>query len=161
LAQFGLPTVVAVVATYLMLRLSQRGALARERIARGVARRTLTRGGRHTACGIAATAVVLLACSALDLRLGLPTFVCGAATAAIILAANREGVWPLVRHVSWGVLPLVAGLFVLVEGLVRTGVIAALARLLAEGVAASPTGTARVAGLAVAVACNLMNNLPV
>jgi arsenical pump membrane protein len=59
------------------------------------------------------------------------------------------------------VLPLVAGLFVLVEGLVRTGVIAALARLVAEGVAASPTGTAWIAGLAVAVACNLMNNLPV
>jgi arsenical pump membrane protein len=161
LAQFGPPTVVAVVSTYLMLRLVQRRALARERIARAVARRKLTRGGRHTAYGIAATAVVLLACSALDVRLGLPTFLCGAVTAAVILAANREGVWPLLRHVSWGVLPLVAGLFVLVEGLVRTGVIAALARILADGVAASATGTAWATGLAVAVACNLMNNLPV
>jgi arsenical pump membrane protein len=161
LAQFGLPTVVAIVSTYLMLRLTQRRALARERMAREVARHALTRGGRHTAYGIAATAVVLLACSALDLRLGLPTFCCGAATAAIILAANRERVWPLVRHVAWGVLPLVAGLFVLVEGLVRTGVIAALARMLAEGAAGSATGTAWLAGLAIAVACNLMNNLPV
>jgi len=161
LAQFGLPSVVAVVVTYLMLRLTQRRALARERIAREVAQRALTRGGRQTACGIAATALVLLACSALNLRLGLPTFICGAATAAIILAANRAGAWPLIRHVAWGVLPLVAGLFVLVEGLVRTGVIAALARLLAEGVAVSPTGTAWITGLAVAVACNLMNNLPV
>ena len=161
LAQFGLPAIAAVIATYVMLRLTQRRALVREKIAREVARRDLTRGGRHTACGIAATAVVLLACSALDVPLGLPTFICGAATAAIILAANREGVWPLVRHVSWGVLPLVAGLFVLVEGLVRTGVIAALARFLAEGVAGSPTGTAWIAGLVVAIACNLMNNLPV
>ena len=161
LAQFTLPTIAAVVATYVMLRLTQRRALARERIAHEVARRALTRGGRHTACGIAATVVVLLACSALDLRLGLPTFICGAVTASIILAANREDVWPLIRHVAWGVLPLVAGLFVLVEGLVRTGVIAALARLLTEGVAASPTGTAWIAGLAVAIACNLMNNLPV
>jgi arsenical pump membrane protein len=161
LAQFGLPTIVAVVATYLMLRLTQRRALARDRIAREVARRVLTRGGRHTAYGIAATAVVLLVCSALDLRLGLTTFVCGAATAAIILVSNREGVWPLVRHVAWGVLPLVAGLFVLVEGLVHTGVIAALARLVSEGVAVSPTGTAWISGLAVAVASNLMNNLPV
>jgi arsenical pump membrane protein len=104
---------------------------------------------------------VLLACSALDVRLGLPTFMCGAVTAAVILAANREGVWPLIRHVSWGVLPLVAGLFVLVEGLVRTGVIAALARHLAEAVAASAPGAAWTAGLAIAVACNLMNNLPV
>jgi len=161
LAQFGVPTIVAIVSTYLMLRLVQRAALQRERIARDAARRALTRGGRHAAYGIAATAIVLLACSALDLRLGLPTFICGAATAAIILAANRESVWPLIRHVPWGVLPLVAGLFVLVEGLVRTGVIGALTRLLAEGVAAAPTGTAWIAGLAVAIACNLMNNLPV
>jgi len=161
LAQFGLPTVAAILATYLMLRLAQRRALARETIAREVARRELTRGGRHTAYGILVTAAVLLACSALDVRLGLPTFICGAVTAAVILAANREGVGPLVRHVAWGVLPLVAGLFVLVEGLVRTGVIAALARLLAAGVAGAPTGTAWLAGIAVALACNLMNNLPV
>src|SRR5262249_4810816 len=56
LAQFTVPTVAAVLATYLMLRLTQRRALARERIAREVARRELTRGGRHTAYGIAATA---------------------------------------------------------------------------------------------------------
>ena len=161
LAQFGLPTIVAVVVTYLMLRLTQRQALRRERIARAVARHPLTRGGRHTAYGIAATAIVLLACSALDVRLGLPTFICGAVTVAVILAADREGFWPLVRHVSWGVLPLVAGLFVLVEGLVRTGVIAALGRLLAEAVATSETGAAWTTGLVVAVACNLMNNLPV
>jgi arsenical pump membrane protein len=161
LAQFTLPTIAAVVATYATLRFAQRGPLRREKLARAVARRELTRGGRHTAFGIAATAVVLLACSALDVRLGLPTFLCGAVTAAIILTASREGVWPLIRHVSWGVLPLVAGLFVLVEGLVRTGVISALARLLTEGVAGSPTGTAWIAGLAVAIACNLMNNLPV
>src|SRR5215467_12104679 len=49
LAQFGPPTIVAVLATYLMLRLNQRRALARERIAREVARRELRRGGRHTA----------------------------------------------------------------------------------------------------------------
>jgi arsenical pump membrane protein len=160
LAQFSLPTIAAVMATYAMLRFTQRGPLRREKIAREVARRELTRGGRHAAFGIAATAIVLLTCSALDVRLGVPTFICGAVTAGAILVANREGVWPLVRHVSWGVLPLVAGLFVLVEGLVRTGVIAALARFLAEGVAASPGGTAWIAGLAVAVACNLMNNLP-
>jgi len=161
LAQFALPTIVSVVVTYLMLRLVQRGALRRERIAREVARPPLTRGGRHTACGIAATAAVLLACSALDVRLGLPTFLCGAVTAAAILAANREGVWPLIRHVAWGVLPLVAGLFVLVEGLVRTGVIAALAHHLAAMVATSVPGAAWISGLAVAVACNLMNNLPI
>src|SRR5262245_24915821 len=87
LAQFTLPTVVAVVATYGMLRFVQRGALRRETIAREVPRRALTRGGRRTACGIAATAAVLLACSALDLRLGLPTLICGVVTVTVVLAA--------------------------------------------------------------------------
>jgi arsenical pump membrane protein len=160
-AQFGLPAVVAVVATYAMLRLTQRQALAKERIAHEVPRPALGRGGRHTAYGIAAVGVVLLACSALDVQLGLPTFLCGAVTAGIILTANRQGPWELVRHISWGVLPLVAGLFVLVEALARTGVIAALVRLLDAGVATSSAGTAWATGLALAVACNLMNNLPV
>jgi arsenical pump membrane protein len=161
LAQFGPPTIVAVVATYLMLRLTQAAALRREQIARTVARPRLGRGGRHTACGIAATAVALVMCSAFDLQLGLPTLICGGATAAIVLAANRQAPWPLLRHISWGVLPLVAGLFVLVEGLARTGVIAALARTLAASLAQSETVAAWATGLVTAVACNLMNNLPV
>ncbi|HLH93022.1 MAG TPA: arsenic transporter [Xanthobacteraceae bacterium] len=166
LAQFALPTVAAVVATYLMLRLTQNRALRGQVIARAVARPKLMRGGRHAAYGIAATAVALTACSAFDLQLGLPTFICGGATAAIILAVSRgapilQRAWTLLRHIAWGVLPLVAGLFVLVEALAQTGVIAALARLLASGVAASVTAAAWTSGVVIAVACNLMNNLPV
>ena len=161
LAWFTAPTIVAVVATYAMLRLTQRGALANERLAAAVARPVLTHGGRHTAWGIAMTAGALIACSSLDVPLGWPTFLCGGATAAIILLANRQRPWRLIRHVSWGVLPLVAGLFVLVEALGRTGLIAALARLLDQAAATSATATSWGAGLVIALACNLMNNLPV
>jgi arsenical pump membrane protein len=59
------------------------------------------------------------------------------------------------------VLPLVAGLFILVEGLNRTGVLPALARILKQGAAASPQLTSGIAGIVVAVASNLANNLPV
>jgi arsenical pump membrane protein len=161
LAQFALPAIVAVVATYLMLRLTQAAALRRQKIAREVARPPLGRGGRHTAYGIAATAVALVLASAFDLPLGLPTLICGGATAVIVLAANREAPWPLLRHISWSVLPLVAGLFVLVEGLARTGVTAALTRALAALVAQSAPVAAWSTGLVTALASNLMNNLPV
>lgn len=57
-------------------------------------------------------------------------------------------------------LPLVAGMFVLVAGLDHTGVIAALSRILRAGIEASATGTAWGAGILVALASNLMNNLP-
>jgi arsenical pump membrane protein len=161
LAQFALPSIAAIVTTYLMLRLTQHGALRRERIAREVPRPALGRGGSSAAYGIAATAVALLLCSAFDLQLGLPTFICGSATAAVVLSWNRQAPWPLLRHISWGVLPLVAGLFVLVEGLDRTGLIAALKQIVDEAVKTSAVGAAWSAGILIAVACNLMNNLPV
>jgi len=59
------------------------------------------------------------------------------------------------------VLPLVAGLFVMVEELIRTGVIAHLSALLHELVAQSATKAVWVTGLVVAIATNIANNLPV
>jgi arsenical pump membrane protein len=161
LAQFGPPSVVSIGVTYLMLRLTQEKPLRRDKIAREIARPELSATGRMTACGIGATAVALLLCSAFDLQLGLPTFICGAVTAAIILALDRRSPWPVLRSISWGVLPLVAGLFVLVEGLDSTGVVAALSGALSRAVDGSPAGAALGAGIVIAIACNLMNNLPV
>jgi arsenical pump membrane protein len=77
------------------------------------------------------------------------------------LALTRRAPWRLLRDISWSVLPLVAGLFVLVEGLGRTGAIAALRAALEAAVAASAGATAWGAGIVVALACNVMNNLPV
>jgi len=160
LEQFGLPSVIAIAVTYGALRLMQRRALAAETIAVASSRPPLSHGGRLTLGGIGAVAVVLLCCSAFDVQLGLPTFVSGVATSAIVLALNRQSPWPVLKGVSWGVLPLVAGLFVLVEALDRTGVIAALSSLMHAEVARSGADAAWSAGLLVALASNLMNNLP-
>ena len=62
---------------------------------------------------------------------------------------------------SWGILPLVAGLFVLVEALGQTGVIAALHRLLGDAIAESSISATWGTGLVLALGSNLMNNLPV
>lgn len=59
-----------------------------------------------------------------------------------------------------GVLPLVAGLFVLVETLNHTGIIRQLADVLRHGAGHAEGATAGIAGLAIAFASNLMNNLP-
>jgi len=58
------------------------------------------------------------------------------------------------------VLLLVAGLFVLVQGLQYTGVVSQLSALLQSGTGTSSAATAWSAGIAVAVGCNLVNNLP-
>jgi arsenical pump membrane protein len=103
---------------------------------------------------------VLLAVSSTDQPLGLPTAIMGAATAAAVSLARRASPLPLLRGVAWPVILLVAGLFVLVEGLDRTGLIGAMAQSLAKASAADPQRAAWTSGAALAFASNLVNNLP-
>jgi len=62
---------------------------------------------------IAATTAALLAASAFDIQLGLPTFCCGVATALLVFSHSECRPLDTMRGISWGVLVLVAGLFVL------------------------------------------------
>src|SRR6266851_257375 len=161
LRQFALPSIAAIVVTYIVLRLTQRHALAEESIESRVPHPKLGRGGTLTAIGIAAIGVVLLTASALDVQLGLPTFICGLVTAAAVLALSRQSPWPVVKRISWSVIPLVAGLFVMVEALIRIGAIGRLSAMLHATVAQSVPGAAWGAGLITAAADNIANNLPV
>jgi arsenical pump membrane protein len=156
---FALPSAVAIVATYLALRLAQRRALEAA-VAAAEQIPPLSRAGRIAALGVAMTAVVLLTASALGSDLGLPTLAAGAVVAVLVVLVGRQSPVPVLRDVSWSVLPLVAGLFVLVEGLNRTGALPALARILKQASAAAPQLTSGIAGVVVAVASNLVNNLP-
>lgn len=156
---FTLPSVLAIAATYVALRLTQRHAL-KEKVATAPSSQPLPKGGLVAALGILSTAIVLIAASARGADLGLPTFVSGTAVALLVMAIGRIPPILILRGISWSVLPLVAGLFVLVEGLNRTGVLPVLARALKASAAASPHATAWIAGLAVALGSNLINNLP-
>ena len=160
LPRYLLPSAVSIVATYVLLQWTQRRAL-RQSIAAGVPLPKLSTGGKIVAAGIAATAIVLLTASAMDMQLGLPTCVAGLATAAVVLLFQPAKTWRVVKDISWGVLPLVAGLFVLVEALNETGLVASISALLRETAAHSVAGAAWAAGIAVAFGSNLANNLPV
>jgi arsenical pump membrane protein len=160
LPQFALPSALAIVATYWLLRFTQRDAL-RQTIASAVPLPHLSGGGKIAAAGIVATAIVLLTASALDIQLGLPTCIAGALTGAIVLIRRPSHTWQVIVDIPWAILPLVAGLFVLVEALAQTGVIAALGAALRDAAAHSVAAAAWSAGIAVALASNLANNLPV
>jgi arsenical pump membrane protein len=159
LPAYLLPSALSIAATYLVLRWTQRRALDQE-IAKDVPLPKLSVAGKTAAVGIAATAVALLGASAMDVQLGLPTAIAGAATAVVVLIRERKGPWRIVKDISWGVLPLVAGLFVLVEALDKTGLIGMISALLHHGVESSARFTAGSAGIIVAVVSNLINNLP-
>ena len=102
---------------------------------------------------------MLLGASALGRDLGPPTFIAGTVVTIIVLAIGRQSPMPVLKDVSWSVLPLVAGLFILVEG-TRTGALPSLADILKGAAAASPYVTSWIAGVGVAIASNLINNLP-
>jgi arsenical pump membrane protein len=161
LRQFALPSLASIVLTYVVLRLTLHRVLKEETIERSVAHKKLSRGGKLTAIGIAAIGVVVVTASALDKQLGLPTFICGVVTTALVLLLSRQSPLPVLKHVSWSVLPLVGGLFVMVEALVKTGVIGHLSALLHEAVAQSVPKAAWSVGIATAIADNIANNLPV
>jgi arsenical pump membrane protein len=98
--------------------------------------------------------------SAFDWQLGLPTCIAGLLTAGAVLVLRRSMPWRLLRDISWGVLPLVAGLFVLVEALDRTGLINLIRELLDSAGRRSVSDAAWASGTALAFLCNIMNNLP-
>lgn len=156
---FTLPSIAAIGLTYWVLRFTQRAHL-RQPLETVITLQPLSSGARLTAFGLGLTGIVLLSASALGVQLGLPTFCAGIATASLIHLRQRLSPLPVLKGVSWGVLPLVAGLFVLVEALAQTGVINHLAHALQTLAERSSVQGTWVAGVVVAIASNLINNLP-
>jgi arsenical pump membrane protein len=159
LTEFGLASVASILLTFVVLRLTQSADLAGG-ISRDIKVPTLSRGGRFAAGGIVCTAVLLLVASVRDWQLGMPTFLAGLGTAAVVLILNRLSPWEIAKDISWSVLPLVAGLFVLVEAVEKTGLLQPLISLLPASATSAPDSTGFLLGSVVAVLCNVVNNLP-
>ena len=155
---FALASIASIVVTFAALRWVERDRLSGS-CDRDVERLAMTAGGKAALAGIGATAMLLLAMSAFDRPLGLPTCLAGTATMVGVAVLRRRSPLATVRHVSWDVLPLVAGLFVLVAALDRTGVIAMVAAAI-RAAAVDPMRASASAGTILALASNLMNNLP-
>jgi arsenical pump membrane protein len=159
LAQFGLASMLSIALTFVALRWVLRADLKGE-IARDMTLPPLSAGGRVAAAGIALSAVLLLIASGINWQLGLPTFLAGLVTTSAILILSRLSPWVIAKDISWSVLPLVAGLFVLVQAVKGTGVLQPLVSYLPASAQAHPNTTGLVAGGVVALLCNLINNLP-
>jgi arsenical pump membrane protein len=160
LVRFALPSMLSIAVTYVVLRLTQGASLSHEVMAAEVDVPRLSSGGCMAACAIVGTGVVLLLVSGFGVELGLPTFIAAVATAAVVLFLKREPPWAVIKDASWGILPLVAGLFVLVEALDRSGVLAALIHVLQTATDRSAIATTWGTGVTLALMSNLVNNLP-
>jgi arsenical pump membrane protein len=159
LASFFLPSLLSIGASYGVLRWVETRRLG-ETCEGDVETEPMSHGAWAALGGLGLTAAVLLAASAMDVQLGLPTFVMGVLTVGVVWRREKRSPWPTIRGVSWAVLPLVAGLFVLVQALTATGVTGALAGVMNEAAKRGPIGAAWASGGLIAVVSNLMNNLP-
>jgi len=167
LGAFALPSLLSIVATYAALRWLFRGEL-RGDISGEIASKTdrpvkavaLTSDGRLVLVGLGVMVAVLLGASALRQDLGLPACVSAAVLTAVVCWRARRGPLPLLRQIGWSTLLLVAGLFVMVDAVEGIGALRLTQRWLAWAAALGPHAGPWLAGFAVAVGNNLVNNLP-
>ncbi len=157
---FALPSLVSIAATYAVLRLLSRHELTGPMDADAPASE-LSRSGRLVAWGIAGAAVVLLTASALGKDLGWPTFAAGAVVLIAVLFTRQDSLIPLMKEISWGVVPLVAGLFVIVEALDAVGAVGEVRNILHHLEGYGTMAGSVAASFGVAAVCNGANNLPV
>jgi arsenical pump membrane protein len=157
---FLLPSLASIIVTFLCLRWISRRQL-RETIQQVEPLSILSPPGKFAVAGLLIAALVLIVCSALGFSLGLPTISAALFLWLIFTLRDRAILARVVRGVSWSVLPLVAGLFVIVQALENVGLLRlGLAGL--QWLTRIPTWAAKtLAAFAVALLSNAMNNLPV
>jgi arsenical pump membrane protein len=157
---FLLPSIASILATYFILYFRSRPELS-GKINVKPEPYPLSDGGKAALAGIVISAAVLLTASALGWQLGAPTCTVGVLAVLMVTLRDRRAALTVVRGVSWSIVPLVAGLFMIVEALNRGGMLEMAERGL-RWAAGMPSLTGKLAtGLAVALLSNSMNNLPV
>jgi arsenical pump membrane protein len=159
LAQFGVSAAVAVAVTFVLLRLVMRRSLGPSfQPPQGLP--ALSRTGRIAAGTIILTAAGFVLASARGWPLGTVSCAFGCVVCVLVAFVRKELPFPVLRHVAWSVLPLVAGLFVLVRAVEGTGALHSVAGWLERSAREAPDATAMLSGLTVGLGSNLVNNLP-
>lgn len=157
---FLVPALIAIVATYYLLRFISRRDLQQHFHVQSTPVE-LSSQGRLAVAGLVLAAIALIIRSAYGADLGLPTALAGVATLAFVALKDRAVPIKVARDVTWSVLFLVAGLFVIVEAMSQAG----LLQVAEQGIGWLVTKPHAVVDLSsafgVAAISNLMNNLPV
>lgn len=117
---FSLPSLLSIVVTLAALFWISRSSLS-GRLEAEPAQIRLSSSGRWAGYGLIFSAAVLIAASAMRFDLGLPTLVAALIALGLVIVRDRAAFGGVLREVSWSVLPLVAGLFVIVEAVNRAG----------------------------------------
>ncbi len=159
LLSFGIPSLLAIAATYLLMRIIFRSDL-QSRIDEKVQPEPLQSNGKLVLAGLGGVIAVLLACSAFDKDLGLPTCLAALIVAGLVSIKAKSNPLKLAREISWGTLTLVAALFIMVDAVESVGALKLTEAGLHWAEKLVPDVGALVVGFVVGIANNLVNNLP-
>jgi len=159
LISFGVPSLLSILATFLVLRWLFRNDL-RAPIPGVAEPHPLSANGKLVLAGLAAMLVVLLAASTLGKDLGLPACLAALVITAVVSLKTRSNPWILARGISWETLALVVGLFVMVDAVEATGAMQQAGTWLLWAQHLGPYAGTVVTGFTVGIANNLVNNLP-
>jgi arsenical pump membrane protein len=158
---FALPSLAAIAITFASCVAVWRVSLrARFTVEHAEAERL---SGPAQAVGVFAilAAIAIVTASFLNASLGLTTLICGLVGTIVQAIAGRRVRPDVFANVDWGIVPFVAGLFVIVSALYDIGVLHAARHALEEASRAGSPLALALAALAVALACAVANNLPV
>ncbi|MBV8867403.1 MAG: hypothetical protein JO210_18545 [Acidobacteriaceae bacterium] len=159
LLTFGLPSIASILVTFLILRLLSVSRL-RGDMKTDVDSRPLSRPGKLTLAGIALLAATLMTASSFNADLGAPALAVAIVMAMVISFQDHAMPKKIARDVSWSVIPLVTGLFVIVEGMTNAGAQQLAMKALQEMRSWRPLASGMSAAFGVALLSNVLNNLP-
>jgi arsenical pump membrane protein len=159
LADFGVPSLLSILVTFVVMRLLFRSELCKS-IDAEMQDTALTADGKLVLAGLALMIAILLTASALKKDLGLPTCLAALVITAIVSIKSKTNPAKHAREISWATLILVAGLFVLVDAIESQGALHLTQQWLAWAAHLGQNVGALVVGFAVGIANNLINNLP-
>ena len=159
LVTFALPSLLSIATTFIVLRWLA-NKLLQGPVKTEVDGQPLSATGKVTLYGIAFLAVTLMTASAFNLDLGAPACAAGLLVAAGVSLRDHSTPKDIAKEISWSVLPLVAGLFVIVEAMNAAGALPASIQALREMQTWAPIRAVFTSGFGIALVSNLMNNLP-
>ncbi len=159
LLAFGIPCLLSIVATYVVMRWIFRFELS-ERIESDVPAMPLNNNGKFVVAGVGLMVVILLGASSLGVDLGLPTCLAAFGITAIVCIKERSNPLTLASEISWETLALVGGLFVMVDAVEAIGAMNYTRNWLADAQNMGSMAGQVVTGFGVGIANNLVNNLP-
>ncbi|MBV8072667.1 MAG: arsenic transporter [Acidobacteriaceae bacterium] len=159
LVTFGLASIASILVTFLVLR-SVAARYLNGKVKTSLDDVPLRPEGKLALSGIAFLAIVLIVASALGKDLGAPACAVGVLVAIVTSFRDRGTSRGIATGVAWSVLPLVAGLFIIVEALDGAGALRQAVESLNRLKHWQPAAAALGSGFGIAIISNLLNNLP-